>query len=252
VRLVIDLHSHILPDLDDGARSVEDSLDMARACVADGIAAVAATPHVRDDYPTTVAQMEASVGAVRYELARAGIQLEVLTGGEICLEYLDRLSLDDIRRFGLGGNPAYVLLEFPYHGWPLRLPNDISRLVTEGITPVIAHPERSAELEDYPDRIEPLVRRGALVQITAASLDGRLGKRIRKTTLELLELELVHLVASDAHHPLVREGGLAAAVEAVEDPVLARWLVNDVPSAIVRNTPLPERPLSAGRKRWRK
>jgi protein-tyrosine phosphatase len=226
---------------------------MARACVADGIAAVAATPHVRYDYPTTVAQMEASVGALRYELARAGIQLEVLTGGEIALEFLDHLSVDELRRFGLGGNPAYLLLEFPYHGWPRRLQNDVIHLVTEGITPVIAHPERSAELEDFPDRIEPLVRRGALVQITAASLDGRLGTRIRKTTLELLELGLVHLVASDAHHPLVREGGLAAAVEAVEDPALARWLVNDVPSAIVRNTPLPRRPFGgAGRRRSRR
>jgi protein-tyrosine phosphatase len=239
---VIDLHSHILPDLDDGARTLADSLDMARAFVADGVRSVAATPHVRDDYPTTVAQMEDAVGSLRYELARAGIELEVLPGAEIALEHLDLLALDELRRFGLGGNPSVLLVEFPYVGWPLRLPRDVRRLLAEGITPVIAHPERSEDVARDPERLEAVVRAGALVQVTAASLDGRLGRRVRKTALTLLELELAHLVASDAHHPAIRAAGMAAAAEAVDDD-LARWLTVDVPGAIVGGKALPARPV---------
>lgn len=95
---MIDLHSHILPGLDDGARNLDDSLEIARGAVADGITAIAATPHVREDYPTTSDAMEGGVRQLSVALERAGIDLQLLPGGEISIEQLERLSIDELRR----------------------------------------------------------------------------------------------------------------------------------------------------------
>src|SRR2546430_5731155 len=94
--LVIDLHTHILSGLDDGARTLEESVAMARAAVADGSRVVAATPHVRDDYPTNVTEMEDGVAALREALVAEGVELDVLTGAEIALDQLAQLDTDDL------------------------------------------------------------------------------------------------------------------------------------------------------------
>ena len=246
---MIDLHSHILAGLDDGAATLEESLAIARASVQDGITMVAATPHVRDDYPTTPDAMEECLEQLRQALRRHEIALDVRGGGEIAIEWIDRLSDADLRRFGLGGNPDYLLIEFPYVGWPLALPQHVFDLASRGITPVIAHPERNGEVQASPERLEPLVRGGALVQVTAASLDGRLGRRPMKTGRKLIQVGLAQLIASDAHSPAIRGSGLAAAADAIGDRTLARWLTYDVPHAMAEQLPLPPRP--ARPERWR-
>jgi protein-tyrosine phosphatase len=239
---VIDLHSHILPDLDDGARTLEESLEIARACVADGVEIVAATPHVRHDYPTRPEVMEERVTLLQARLNDEGIPLVLLRGGEISFDHVSRLSADDKRRFGLGGNPAYLLLEFPYYGWTLAIEHHVGLLVAEGITPVIAHPERNADVQADPQRVGTLVEAGALVQVTAASLDGRIGRASQQAGFELIGLGLVHLIGSDAHHPAIREAGMAAAAAILDDRTLSRWLTVDVPGAIIGNAKLPPHP----------
>jgi protein-tyrosine phosphatase len=240
---VIDLHSHILPGLDDGAATLEDALGIAEAAVADGIRVIAATPHVRAaDYPTSPEQMERLVDSLRRELREAAVPLELLPGGEIAFDMLPELGDDELRRFGLAGNPRYLLLEAPYHGWPLELEDTFFQLQLRGFTPVLAHPERNAEVQASPERLAPLVERGTLVQLTAASLDGRLGPGTQKTGLRLLELGLAHLLASDAHAPTLRQIGMAAAVREIGDDELARWLTEDVPAAIVAGEEIPPRP----------
>jgi protein-tyrosine phosphatase len=248
---VIDLHSHILPGLDDGAATLEESLQIARAAVVDGIDTIAATPHVRDDYPTSAAEMEERVAEVREACVAAGIPLDVRPGGELALDRLVRLSSDDLRRFGLGGNPRCVLLEFPYYGWPLDLGDRLFRLRTEGLSAVLAHPERNADVQADPERLGGLVRGGALVQVTAAALDGRLGRRVRETATALVELELAHLVASDAHAPSVRAIGMRGAADAIGDEALADWLTRAVPAALLAGEALPERPEVEARPRVR-
>src|SRR5437762_3077492 len=132
---MIDLHSHILRGIDDGARSLEDSVDIARAAVTDGIVAIAGTPHVRDDWPTDADLREERVAELRAELELAGIPLDVRSGGEIALPWLTRLSADELRRFGLGGS-RYLLVETPYYGWPLELPDRLLSLQDDGFAPV--------------------------------------------------------------------------------------------------------------------
>lgn len=248
---MIDLHSHILHGIDDGARSIGDSVEIARAALADGITTIAATPHVRDDWPTDVALMEERVEELRAELERERIALDLRTGGEIALEWLPRLSPEDLRRFGLGGNPRYLLVETPYYGWPLALPDRLLSLLADGFTPVLAHPERNAEVQTHPEALARLVEGGVLVQVTAASVEGRIGRRTRECALRLIDGALAHMLASDAHHASVREVGMSAAVEVLGHGALARWLTRDVPAAILADAPIPPRPPgSRRRKGW--
>ncbi|HEY8843953.1 MAG TPA: CpsB/CapC family capsule biosynthesis tyrosine phosphatase [Gaiellaceae bacterium] len=246
---MIDLHSHVLPGLDDGARDIEESLEMARAAAADGTIVLAATPHVREDYPTPAAAMERAVADLRARLDAAGIQLQIVTGGELAIEQLTRLPQGELGRFGLAGNPHYVLLEFPYHGWPLELDQRVFDLHMDGVTPVLAHPERNSVVQSDPERLASLVNGGALVQLTAASVDGRLSRASSKCAFRLLELGLAHLIASDAHAPDVRSIGLRSAADALRDDRLARWLTVEVPTAILNDTPIPDPPMRAPRSR---
>ena len=162
-------------------------------------------------------------------------------GGEIALEQLDR-PLEELRRFGLAGNAGYLLVETPYYGWPLDLASRLFALRAAGVTPVLAHPERNPSVQERPDLLEDVVRGGTLVQLTAGSVDGRLGSQARRTSFALLERGLAHLIASDAHAPSLRAIGMSRAARAVGDDELARWLTVDLPRAIVEDTRLPERP----------
>jgi protein-tyrosine phosphatase len=235
---LIDLHSHVLPGLDDGAADLDEAVAICVAAAEAGIEVLAATPHVRDDYPTTADQMEEALAAVR--AATEGL-VTLLPGGE--LDYVElRRPYDELVRFGLAGNPRYLLVETPYMGWPHELEELFFRLRVLGVTPVLAHPERNDEVQIRPEILAGLVEGGALVQLTAASVEGRIGKRAEVAARELLERNLAHLIASDAHAPAVRAIGLRGAVEALDNEELGAWLTVDVPRAIVDNTPLPPRP----------
>ena len=247
-RAVIDLHSHILPGLDDGPENVDESVAMARSMAEDGICIVAATPHVRNDYPTTPAEMEEALQLVRGAVASAGIDIDVRPGGEIALDELAGLDRETLMRFGLGGNSRALLLEYPYSGWPLGLVPVCMRLRQDGIVPVVAHPERNREIQRSPSDLEPLVEAGAVVQLTAASVDGRLGRAAAACARRLLELDLAHLIASDAHSSGVREAGLSNAAQVLGGRALARWLTSDVPEAILSGDDLPARPMGPRRR----
>jgi protein-tyrosine phosphatase len=202
---------------------------------------------VRDDWPTDAGGMEYRVAELRHELEEQRIPLDVRPGGEIALEWLEKLSAEELRRFGLGGNPRYLLVEMPYYGWPLALPDLLLALIADGITPVLAHPERNADVQADPARLQPLVSSGVLVQVTAASIDGRIGRPARQCARLLIDSGLVHLLASDAHHPSVRAIGMDTAAAAVGSEPLATWLTLGVPAAILDDTELPPRPPGGGR-----
>ena len=236
---MIDLHSHILPGLDDGARTPSESVEIARRAVLDGVTAMAATPHVRADFPTTSRQMEWELSLLRSRLEADGVPLELIAGGEVALDLLWEIPPESLTRFTLAQTGRYLLLEFPYRGLPMALEVAVGELGRRGITPILAHPERNAEVQDRPALVEPLVAAGALVQVTAGSLDGRLGAASRIAGEHLLELSLVHLIATDAHGPHVREGGMRSAAEAVGDEQLARYLTLEAPAAIVAGEALP-------------
>ena len=239
---MIDLHSHVLPGIDDGVRTIEASLELLQAAAEDGIERIAATPHVREDYPTTPREMEQRLAEVCGAAREAAMPVEILAGGELDLAFAARLDDDDLHRFGLGGNPKLLLLEFPYLGWPLALADVVFDLQLRGFRIVLAHPERNGDVQREPERLRPLVDSGVVVQLTAASLDGRLGGAPRAAAKRLLDARLAHLVASDAHAPDVRSVGLSGAAAAAGDESLAHWLTEDVPDALLAGSALPQRP----------
>jgi len=210
---VIDLHSHILPGLDDGTRSIEEARELARQAGSDGITAIAATPHVRPDYPTTPEEMEWGVDELRLDFEEQGIPVQVLYGAEIDLGLLWQIPREELTRLTIAQTGRYLLLEFPYRSWPMALSTTVSALVHSGITPVLAHPERNPEVQDSPARIQ-----------------------------ELVELGVVHMLASDSHGPHIARGGMPAAVEALGDEQLARYLTVDVPTAVVAGEDAPSHP----------
>jgi protein-tyrosine phosphatase len=243
---VIDLHAHVLPGVDDGPRTLDEALAILRSMAEDGVRRVAATPHVRDDWPTRAEHMRQEVCALRTAAEDAGVAVDVLPGGEIALDRLAHLSAEERDAFGLGGNARLLLLEFPYVGWPLGLEETVFRLRSAGIVPLLAHPERNPDVAAEPERLQRAVRGGALIQLTAASVDGRLGSRPQKCARQLVELELAHVLASDAHAPSIRAAGLAAAASGLGP--IGSWMTADVPAALLEGSEPPPRP--ARRRRW--
>lgn len=238
---MIDLHTHILPGIDDGAQTLDDALEMARAFVADGVTTIAATPHVRDDFPTSADVMLSAIDTLREALDEDGIPLTVLPGAELAVDWIPRLNEAELRRLTLAGSGRYILVETPYYGWPVELVEQLLGLRLAGFAPVLAHPERNGEVQQTPSLVAPLVRGGTIVQVTAASLDGRLGERCRETALHLVAAGLVHMVASDAHMPDVRAVGMRSAADELDDAALAEWLASDVPRAVVEGGSVPPR-----------
>jgi protein-tyrosine phosphatase len=223
-------------------RSLAEARALALTAIEEGVSVIVATPHVRDDYPTTPEVMEEAVALVRADFAIQGIPVEILHGAEVDLSMLWAIPPEELRRLTIAQTGRYLLLEFPYRGWHLALDSAVSRLVQLGVVPLLAHPERNPEVQDRPDRVRGLVEAGALVQITAASLEGVRDRAAQAAAIRLLDLGLVHVLASDAHGPHISRDGLGAAARSLGDPALARYLTLDVPGAIIAGRPVPTRP----------
>lgn len=239
---MIDLHIHVLPGIDDGPPDTEQTVLLARACIQDGVTAVAATSHVSDTYPTTPAELTKALQRAREAIAEAKVGLAVHQGAEIAIDRLATLRDEDLQSFSIAGN-GYLLLECPYAAWPMQLDDQLTRLGKLGFRAILAHPERSAGVQSEAglDRLTNLAHRGLLVQITAGSLTGRFGSTAKQTAQELLDRGTAHLLASDAHNTDRRPPRMGDAV-ATLDPDLAHWLTDQAPAAILAGERIPERP----------
>lgn len=235
---MIDLHCHILPALDDGALDIDDSVAMARVAAADGIEAVCATPHIRHDHDVRIEEIEPRVGELNARLAEEGVELTVLSGGEVAETAVENLTEEELARVALGRG-RWVLLE-PAPG-PLSdsLTARVAHLAERGHRALIAHPERHLSADMF-ERLAALVVEGALVQATA---DFFLREEMADGMLTMAELGLVHVLSSDAHSSLagrpLRLGPAVERLRAVEalEPHL-EWMVQTAPRAIVTGDPL--------------
>jgi protein-tyrosine phosphatase len=231
---VIDLHCHILPALDDGAIDLADSVAMARQAEADGIQVVAATPHIRSDHDVNVDQLESRIEAVNAELQRQDIDVLVAHGGEVADEALHEVPDSKLRRVSLGATGVWLLIE-PRPG-PITgdLIETVDQLADRDFRCVIAHPERHAG-GDFRERLQALVERGALIQVTAALIaDGPASP----TLIELAAEGLVHLLGSDSHsshagRPVQLSHGLARLAEVDRVKPHLDWVVREGPRAIL-------------------
>ena len=243
---MIDLHSHILPGLDDGPETLEESLELGRAAVAAGTETILATPHVNDYSDIGPDDVAAGLEVLRAALAEADIPLEVLPGGEIAIWKLVDLDAAALRGLALGGGP-YLLVESPFSPVAGEFEPMVLDLHLRGHRVLLAHPERCPAFQREPARLERLVQAGVLVQVTAGSMTGAFGSTVRRFTASLLRDGLVHVVASDAHDAVKRPPGLRAGFASLEDELrgvgkLAEWMTVGVPRAILDGAELPERP----------
>jgi protein-tyrosine phosphatase len=245
---VIDLHCHLLPGIDDGPETIEESVAMARAFVATGTEQVAVTPHVNWDHPHVTPETIASgIDALRRALDDAGVPLAVAPGAEVALSRAGDLEPEVLRALTLGDGP-WLLVEPPFSPSLAGIEAVIDSLLLGGHRLLLAHPERSPSLAKEPERLRPYVDAGMLCQVTSGSLTGDFGRPVQRAAREMVDHGLVHVLASDAHDAARRPPGLAGAAT-LHDPDLAAWLTTEVPAAILAGASIPERPASAAPRR---
>jgi protein-tyrosine phosphatase len=240
---VIDLHSHILPGVDDGAPDLKTALAMARMAAADGIQVMAATPHFMPGmYDNEAGDIRSRVEVFNRHIADAGIPLAVVTGADAhirpdflpCLRDGRILTVNDSR---------YVLFEPPHNIMPQRLEDMLFNIYVSGFVPVLTHPERLKWIEQHYDAVVRLFDTGIWMQITAGSLTGRFGRRPKYWAERMLNEGRIHVLATDAHNltsrpPLLAEAHAlaekAVGLDEARNLVLIRPLTildNEVPEA---------------------
>ncbi|SDN09129.1 protein-tyrosine phosphatase [Fictibacillus solisalsi] len=198
---MIDVHSHILPSVDDGAQNLEASLEMARQAVENGITTVYATPHHRNGrYENSKDDILMKTDELNLALSQHQIPLTILPGQEVRIysEFLDDLAAGEL--LTLNNQEKYILIELPSNRVPSYTSQMIYECTLQDITPVIVHPERNSEIMENPDLLYELVKEGALTQVTASSITGAFGKKISSFSIKLIDHHLTHFIASDAHN----------------------------------------------------
>jgi protein-tyrosine phosphatase len=236
---VVDIHSHILPEVDDGPKSWDISVAMCRAAAADGITHQVATPHANDRYPYDRAHLQGLLDHLQ-QLATDGPKL--ILGCDFHLSY-DNLqdAVTHPTRYVIEGT-RYLLVEFSNYSIPQQTTDSFLKLGNCGITPIITHPERNPILRESLPRVAEWAEQGCVVQVTGSALTGFWGERARRAAHWLLEHQAVHVLATDAHDtekrvPILSTARDAAAKICGEE--VAEALVEHNPRAIITNQPLP-------------
>ncbi len=248
---MIDIHSHILPAVDDGAKDLEMSLEMARIAVDDGLTHLFATPHHVYFTPLTRDEVAERVTVLQEALDEADIPLTIVPGHEVRL-YADTLEDWSEGLAGPLGRSRYVLAEPDFFIFDELTLEVLHELLDRGYIPILAHPERIVPIQDNPAIIEPILARGGLVQVTSNNLvQPPAGAReinpcivstaSRRTAKEMLRRGWVHIIASDAHNTGFRRPGLKSAFQAAAEVVgeeQALAMVTTNPMAILNDQPV--------------
>ena len=235
---MIDVHCHLFPGIDDGPKTLDAAIALARRAVAGGIATSIVTPHILPGrYDNTLSGIREAAASFRAELDTRNIALEIGYAAEVRIgsEIIALAEEETLPLLGRAEGYGLVLLEFPDSHILPGSDKLVAWLLGRNIRPVIAHPERNKEVMRNVDAIAPFVQMGCWLQLTAGSVTGVFGPRCRERSRQLLERGWVHLLASDAHDMPARmpelEPGRAAAAQIVGDAESWR-LVRERPAAI--------------------
>ena len=245
---MIDLHTHVLPGLDDGPATLQGSIAVAEVAAHGGTRTLVATPHLKPSFPQVVpAELAGRARELTEHLRGRGLPVDVLPGAEVDLAFAATLDDGTLGHATLAGNGSDLLVETPYGPLPEDFEERVLALAARGFRITLAHPERNPTVQERPEIVGRLVDRGVLVQLTARSLDGRAART-------LLEKGWAHVVASDAHGLDVRPPDLGArlrhAVQALPHAAAElEWMVAEAPRAILDGRPLGERPPRQARRR---
>ncbi len=197
---MIDLHSHVLPGIDDGAQDMEMTLAMLRQAQELGFKKLLATPHINEHTtPDILNQIKITYEQVVAEKDRAGIQLDLDLAGEIHFDnhILSWLDHDFLK---IGKRKKYIIFELPIQGLPIHMEEMIFKIGLRGVRPIMAHPERNTYVQQNSDRLNKWLEMGCIMQMNAGSITGDFGSAIRQLAWQLLNKGQIHLVCSDAHN----------------------------------------------------
>ncbi len=241
---MIDIHCHILPGLDDGAKSLAGAVEMARIAEKDGIEKIVATPHLfRGNYMhEDLSLIEEKRKELNKTLKVNNIHVEILSGAEV---YISHNLIDEIRKnrdYLVLNKSRYMFIEFPSDHVFSGVQKLFFELMQADIIPVIAHPERNSVFVRHPSLLYELVQMGAAVQANSGSFLGIYGKKTEEAVFRFLELNLIHFIASDGHNTRSLVPRISEAVMRVETEVggeRARALVVDNPKAVLKDRELP-------------
>ncbi len=239
---MIDLHHHLLPGLDDGSKTMENSVAMAKLAAADGISHVVCTPHANGTYAFDPAINQAKVAELRSLLADNQIPLTLGLGCDFHLSY-DNIqdAKENPSRYAINGL-NYLLVEVPDYGLPRGLTEIFYELQLAGLTPILTHPERNPTLQSDLNRLEEWLRGGVLIQVTGDSVRGNMGKTAEKMAHQLLARRWVHFLATDAHNTSSRPPRLSEARVIVTKKYgaeYAEFLCEANPRAVFNGESLP-------------
>jgi protein-tyrosine phosphatase len=239
---VIDLHCHVLAGIDDGPATLEESVALARAAASAGTRTLIATPHVSWEYPNDAGTIAGLVTELGRRLTAEGVALEIRPGAEIAMTRVIDTPAEELARLTLGGG-RWLLVEPPFAAAVIGLDTIIAELQGSGYHVLMAHPERCPAFHRDRSMLEALVASGALSSVTAGSLAGRFGRRVRRFALELIRDGLAHNVSSDAHDHIHRPPTIASELAEAGLGGLSAWLTHEVPAAILRGGAIPPRPI---------
>ena len=242
---MIDLHTHILPGVDDGVQTEDEAVEFARVAVEDGTRVMVATPHCKEgSWVNERAEILERVERLRSRLAREQVPLELLPGAEVhlCPDLAERIQ--DGRATTLADNGKTLLLELSLSQVAVDLENLVFRLKLAGVETLFAHPERIRFFQDDFSRFEAVVRLGAWAQLTTGSVLGQFGSVAQEFSTEALRKGMIHVLASDSHNLRGRRPVLGEAVQATV-PLIgearARSMCNEAPRALIEGK-APEMP----------
>ncbi len=238
---MIDLHTHILPDWDDGAADQAEAERMIAVARRDGISQIVLTPHVYRMVKDGE-DLNGLTGRIRAFREGVGTSEVAIYGGAEVYVHIDMIQ--HIKDFGLTVNGTnFVFIEFPAEHVPGGVTKLVFQMMLEGLIPIISHPERNSMVAQAPEILYELIRQGAIGQVTSQSITGGFGRKTQKAAEVFLRHNLVHLIASDAHNPTTRPPRLAEAVERAARIVgraRAEAMVTTVPAAILVNEQIPD------------
>lgn len=238
---MIDLHCHILQGLDDGPQTMEESIRMCRVAYQDGIRTIVATPHTLNGvYQNGRSTILNGIEELCFELRAqtSELPLRILPGSDVhlCEETLKQFDQGQLITLGDGGK--FLLIEFPFQTIPRKAEEILFQFIARRIIPIISHPERNFEIRTRPNRYYEMIKMGCLGQVTAMSLTGDFGPKVRQLAERLLRHRLVHLIASDAHSSNGRPPILSAALKAASKVVgkeEAIRMVTEYPRSILES-----------------
>ncbi|MGX7106564.1 tyrosine-protein phosphatase [Hutsoniella sourekii] len=226
-----DIHSHLLPGIDDGPSDWTESLELAQAAVDEGIDHIILTPHHRNGMWNNERDQVLTLGdEFKNRLAQAGLEIDVLISQEVQINpnYLKEFQAGSYLPLDSRGN--YYLVEFPWGETPDYAESYLKQMVDEGVTPIIAHPERQRAFRHNLPLLHRLIDLGCLAQLTASSLVGSYGDEIRIASHNMLKQGLVHLLASDSHNtyqrPFNLQAGYQILAESYGEAQVQRFLDN--------------------------